>query len=138
MRLLETNTDKLCFETIQFKEDLDQILPTLNNWEKAEQKEEFTQAIRYVVQSIEDKLNFIFSKLRETSANCSSCCEKFSQELSEEVTPSFREYGLYCDSIKNLLKRRDAHQIEHESFGDIVQSKQVCIHNTINRQQLMI
>ena len=46
MKLLETNTEKLSFETIQFKEDLDQILPTLNNWEKAEQKEEFTQAIR--------------------------------------------------------------------------------------------
>lgn len=109
MKLLETNTDKLSFETIQFKEDLDQILPTLNNWEKAEQKEEFTQAI---------------SKLRETSANCSTCCEKFSQELNDEVSPSFREYGLYCDSIKGLLKRRDAHQVEHESFGDIVQSKQ--------------
>merc|ERR1711953_832268 len=109
MKLLETNTEKLSFETIQFKEDLDQILPTLNNWEKAEQKEEFTQAI---------------SKLRETSANCSTCCEKFSQELNDEVSPSFREYGLYCDSIKGLLKRRDAHQVEHESFGDIVQSKQ--------------
>ena len=47
MKLLEGNTEKICFEVTQFKEDFDQIMPTLNSWEKSEQKEEFTQALRY-------------------------------------------------------------------------------------------
>ena len=29
----------------QFKEDLDQIVPTMNNWEKSEQKEELAQTL---------------------------------------------------------------------------------------------
>ena len=45
MKLLETNSEKLAFEIGQFKEDLDHIVPTMNNWEKSEQKEELAQTL---------------------------------------------------------------------------------------------
>jgi len=109
MKLLETNSEKLAFEIGQFKEDLDHIVPTMNNWEKSEQKEELAQTL---------------AKLRDTTVNCSKCCETFNLEVTNKIVPSFREYSLYTESVKNLLKRRDAHQIEHEGFGDIVRSKQ--------------
>ena len=66
-----------------------------------------------------------YRKLRDTTVNCSKCCETFNLEVTNQIVPSFREYSLYTESVKNLLKRRDAHQIEHEGFGDIVRSKQV-------------
>ena len=51
MKLLETNSEKLAFEIGQFKEDLDQIVPTMNNWEKSEQKEELAQTLAWVNKS---------------------------------------------------------------------------------------
>ena len=45
MKQLESNCEKLAFEIHHMKEDLEEAVPTLNNWEKTEQKEELSQTL---------------------------------------------------------------------------------------------
>jgi len=117
MKSLEGNTEKMAFEMSQFKEDLDVLLPTLNSWEKSETKEELTLAL---------------GKFRDTTSQCLECTNKFQNALTERVQPGFHEYALYAESVRKLLKRRSAHQLEHEGFAQIVHSKKGDLEATRN------
>ena len=130
MKALESNTEKMAFEMGQFKEDLDILLPTISSWEKSETKEELSQALRYDLAGFRG--TSYFSKLRDTTNQCLECTTKFQTDLSEEVQPGFHEYSLYAESVRKLLKRRSAHQLEHEGFASIVQSKKTDLEGTRN------
>jgi len=96
---------------------LDVLLPTLSSWEKSETKEELSQSL---------------GKFRETTHQCLECTSKFQSALSDQVQPGFHEYALYAESVRKLLKRRSAHQLEHEGFAGIVQSKKNDLEATRN------
>ena len=53
------------------------------------------------------------------------CCEKLETDAAEKVIPVFREYSLFSESVKGLLRRRDASQTELEGFQDTIKAKQV-------------
>ncbi|XP_041104132.1 sorting nexin-30-like [Polyodon spathula] len=48
-------------------------------------------------------------------ANCSTALEELTEDMSEEFLPVFREYVLYIESMKNVLKKRDQVQAEYEA-----------------------
>ena len=60
------------------------------------------------------------------------CTNKFQNALTERVQPGFHEYALYAESVRKLLKRRSAHQLEHEGFAQIVNSKKGDLEATRN------
>lgn len=109
MDSLEKNTEHLCTLMTQMRDDFDILLPTIINWEKTESKEELAQSLR---------------KLRCAAMNSTKCCEKLETDVSEKVIPVFREYSLFSDSVKGLLRRRDASQTELEGFQETIKSKQ--------------
>ncbi|XP_036450931.1 sorting nexin-30 [Colossoma macropomum] len=48
-------------------------------------------------------------------ANCSSALEELTEDMSEDFLPVLREYILYIESMKNVLKKRDQVQAEYEA-----------------------
>lgn len=47
-------------------------------------------------------------------ANCSGNLEDLSESTSQDVLPVLREYVLYIESMKNVLRKRDQSQAEYE------------------------
>ncbi|XP_030624882.1 sorting nexin-30 [Chanos chanos] len=48
-------------------------------------------------------------------ANCCSALEELTEDMSEDFLPVLREYVLYIESMKNVLKKRDQVQAEYEA-----------------------
>uniref|UniRef100_A0A8C7C9K1 Sorting nexin-30 n=1 Tax=Oncorhynchus kisutch TaxID=8019 RepID=A0A8C7C9K1_ONCKI len=48
-------------------------------------------------------------------ANCSSALDELTQDMSEDFLPVLREYVLYIESMKIVLKKRDNIQAEYEA-----------------------
>uniref|UniRef100_A0A3B1JGF0 Sorting nexin-30 n=1 Tax=Astyanax mexicanus TaxID=7994 RepID=A0A3B1JGF0_ASTMX len=48
-------------------------------------------------------------------ANCCSALEELTEDMSEDFLPVLREYILYIESMKNVLKKRDQVQAEYEA-----------------------
>ncbi|TRY56473.1 hypothetical protein DNTS_008710 [Danionella cerebrum] len=48
-------------------------------------------------------------------SRCSSSLEELTEDMSEEFLPVLKEYVLYIDSMKNVLKKRDQVQAEYET-----------------------
>ncbi|XP_035246132.1 sorting nexin-30 isoform X3 [Anguilla anguilla] len=48
-------------------------------------------------------------------ANCSTALEELTEDMSEDFLPVLREYVLYIESMKNVLKKRDQVQAEYEA-----------------------
>ncbi|KAJ8402065.1 hypothetical protein AAFF_G00373000 [Aldrovandia affinis] len=48
-------------------------------------------------------------------ANCSSALEELTEDMSEDFLPVLREYVLYIESMKSVLKKRDQVQAEYEA-----------------------
>ncbi|XP_028828422.1 sorting nexin-30 isoform X2 [Denticeps clupeoides] len=48
-------------------------------------------------------------------ANCCSALEELTEEMCEDFLPVLREYVLYIESMKNVLKKRDQVQAEYET-----------------------
>lgn len=48
-------------------------------------------------------------------SNCSSALDELTEDMSEEFLPVLREYVLYIESMKNVLKKRDQVQAEYET-----------------------
>ena len=65
------------------------------------------------------------SKFRVAITGSKECAESLNSKLIEKIQPSFTEYGRYSDSVKRLLKRRDAAQAEVEDFQETIASKKV-------------
>lgn len=47
--------------------------------------------------------------------NCSTALEELTDDITEEFLPVLREYVLYSDSMKGVLKKRDQVQAEYEA-----------------------
>ncbi|KAK6316518.1 hypothetical protein J4Q44_G00140420 [Coregonus suidteri] len=48
-------------------------------------------------------------------ANCSSALDQLTEDMSEDFLPVLREYVLYIESMKTVLKKRDNVQAEYEA-----------------------
>ncbi|KAJ8007496.1 hypothetical protein DPEC_G00118100 [Dallia pectoralis] len=48
-------------------------------------------------------------------ANCSSALDELTEDMSEDFLPVLREYVLYVESMKSVLKKRDSVQAEYEA-----------------------
>ncbi|XP_041741183.1 sorting nexin-30-like isoform X1 [Coregonus clupeaformis] len=48
-------------------------------------------------------------------ANCSSALDELTEDMSEDFLPVLREYVLYIESVKAVLKKRDNIQAEYEA-----------------------
>ncbi|KAJ8260950.1 hypothetical protein COCON_G00166730 [Conger conger] len=48
-------------------------------------------------------------------SNCSTALEELTEDMSEDFLPVLREYVLYIESMKNVLKKRDQVQAEYEA-----------------------
>ncbi|XP_060765244.1 sorting nexin-30 isoform X1 [Neoarius graeffei] len=48
-------------------------------------------------------------------ANCCSALEELTEDMSDDFLPVLREYVLYIESMKNVLKKRDQVQAEYEA-----------------------
>ncbi|XP_051541440.1 sorting nexin-30-like isoform X3 [Myxocyprinus asiaticus] len=48
-------------------------------------------------------------------SNCSSALEELTEDMSEDFLPVLREYVLYIEAMKNVLKKRDQVQAEYET-----------------------
>ncbi|KAI5614272.1 sorting nexin-30 [Silurus asotus] len=48
-------------------------------------------------------------------ANCCSTLEELTEDMSDDFLPVLREYVLYVESMKNVLKKRDQVQAEYEA-----------------------
>ncbi|XP_030049634.1 sorting nexin-30 [Microcaecilia unicolor] len=47
--------------------------------------------------------------------NCSTALEELTEDMTEDFLPVLREYILYTESMKNVLKKRDQVQAEYEA-----------------------
>ncbi|MEE6458919.1 hypothetical protein FKM82_000466 [Ascaphus truei] len=47
--------------------------------------------------------------------NCSTALEELTEDMTEDFLPVLREYILYSESMKNVLKKRDQAQAEYEA-----------------------
>ncbi|XP_044127017.1 sorting nexin-30 isoform X2 [Bufo gargarizans] len=47
--------------------------------------------------------------------NCSTALEELTEDMTEDFLPVLREYTLYSESMKNVLKKRDQVQAEYEA-----------------------
>ncbi|XP_062827923.1 sorting nexin-30 isoform X1 [Anolis carolinensis] len=52
--------------------------------------------------------------------NCSTALEELSEDMTEDFLPVLREYILYSESMKNVLKKRDQVQAEYEAKLEVV------------------
>lgn len=50
--------------------------------------------------------------------NCSTALEELTEDMTEDFLPVLREYILYSESMKNVLKKRDQVQAEYEAKQD--------------------
>ncbi|XP_028660639.1 sorting nexin-30 isoform X1 [Erpetoichthys calabaricus] len=48
-------------------------------------------------------------------SSCSTALEELTEDMSEDFLPVLREYVLYIESMKNVLKKRDQVQAEYEA-----------------------
>ncbi|NXP27753.1 SNX30 protein, partial [Scytalopus superciliaris] len=55
--------------------------------------------------------------------NCCTALEELSEDMTEEFLPVLREYILYAESMKNVLKKRDQVQAEYEAKLEAVALK---------------
>ncbi|XP_026569191.1 sorting nexin-30 isoform X2 [Pseudonaja textilis] len=55
--------------------------------------------------------------------NCCTALEELSEDMTEDFLPVLREYILYSDSMKNVLKKRDQVQAEYEAKLEAVALK---------------
>ncbi|TFK10340.1 isoleucine--tRNA ligase, mitochondrial [Platysternon megacephalum] len=55
--------------------------------------------------------------------NCSTALEELSDDMTEDFLPVLREYILYSESMKNVLKKRDQVQAEYEAKLEAVALK---------------
>lgn len=65
--------------------------------------------------SAEEELREPLEGVSSCVANCSTALEELTEDMSEEFLPVFREYVLYIESMKNVLKKRDQVQAEYEA-----------------------
>jgi len=108
MEGLERNTEALANISQRHIDYYDLLLPSIINWEKSETKEDLCNSL---------------SKFRVATTGSKECAESLHSKLIENIQPSFTEYGRYSDSVKRLLKRRDAAQAEVEDFQETIASK---------------
>ncbi|CBY18443.1 unnamed protein product [Oikopleura dioica] len=108
MESLERNTEALANISQKHIDYYDLLLPSIINWEKSETKEDLCNSL---------------SKFRVATTGSKECAESLNSKLIEKIQPSFTEYGRYSDSVKRLLKRRDAAQAEVEDFQETIASK---------------
>uniref|UniRef100_A0A674G9G8 Sorting nexin-30 n=1 Tax=Taeniopygia guttata TaxID=59729 RepID=A0A674G9G8_TAEGU len=55
--------------------------------------------------------------------NCCTALEELSEDMTEDFLPVLREYILYAESMKNVLKKRDQVQAEYEAKLEAVALK---------------
>ncbi|XP_066507196.1 sorting nexin-30 [Hoplias malabaricus] len=65
--------------------------------------------------SFEDVLQEPLEGVAGCVANCCSALEELTEDMSEDFLPVLREYILYIESMKNVLKKRDQVQAEYEA-----------------------
>ncbi|XP_026866163.1 sorting nexin-30 [Electrophorus electricus] len=65
--------------------------------------------------SSEEELQEPLDGVAACMANCCSGLEELTEEMSEDFLPVLREYILYVESMKNVLKKRDQVQAEYET-----------------------
>ncbi|XP_069486741.1 sorting nexin-30 [Ambystoma mexicanum] len=64
---------------------------------------------------LEDELAEPLEGVSACIGNCSSALEELTEDMTEDCMPVLREYVLYSDSMKNVLKKRDQVQAEYEA-----------------------
>ncbi|XP_074042978.1 LOW QUALITY PROTEIN: sorting nexin-30 [Sinocyclocheilus anshuiensis] len=65
--------------------------------------------------SFEEDLHDPLEGVSGCVSNCSSALEELTEDMSEDFLPVLREYVLYIESMKNVLKKRDQVQAEYET-----------------------
>lgn len=65
--------------------------------------------------SFEEELHDPLEGVSGCVSNCSSALDELTEDMSEEFLPVLREYVLYIESMKNVLKKRDQVQAEYET-----------------------
>uniref|UniRef100_A0A672PVK9 Sorting nexin-30 n=1 Tax=Sinocyclocheilus grahami TaxID=75366 RepID=A0A672PVK9_SINGR len=65
--------------------------------------------------SFEEDLHDPLEGVSGCMSNCSSALEELTEDMSENFLPVLREYVLYIESMKNVLKKRDQVQAEYET-----------------------
>ncbi|XP_051539290.1 sorting nexin-30 [Myxocyprinus asiaticus] len=65
--------------------------------------------------SFEEDLHDSLDGVAGCVSNCSSALEELTEDMSEDFLPVLREYVLYIESMKNVLKKRDQVQAEYET-----------------------
>ncbi|XP_069094711.1 sorting nexin-30 isoform X1 [Pleurodeles waltl] len=64
---------------------------------------------------LEDELAEPLEGVSACIGNCSSALEELTEDMIEDSMPVLREYVLYSESMKNVLKKRDQVQAEYEA-----------------------
>ncbi|RXN11795.1 sorting nexin-30 [Labeo rohita] len=65
--------------------------------------------------SFEEDLHDPLEGVAGCVSNCSGALEELTEDMSEDFLPVLREYVLYIESMKNVLKKRDQVQAEYET-----------------------
>uniref|UniRef100_UPI00398E7062 sorting nexin-30 isoform X2 n=1 Tax=Pristiophorus japonicus TaxID=55135 RepID=UPI00398E7062 len=65
--------------------------------------------------AIEEQLNKPLNGVSNCIGNCCIALEELSEDMSEDFLPVLREYVLYIESMKNVLRKRDHVQAEYEA-----------------------
>ncbi|KAL4658242.1 sorting nexin-30 isoform X1 [Arapaima gigas] len=65
--------------------------------------------------AFEEELQKPLNSVSECVTNCSTALEELTDDMSEDFLPVLREYVLYIESMKNVLKKRDQVQAEYEA-----------------------
>ncbi|XP_042188579.1 sorting nexin-30 isoform X2 [Callorhinchus milii] len=65
--------------------------------------------------TVEDELSKPLDGMSNCVDNCCSSLEELTEDMSEDFLPVLREYVLYIESMKNVLRKRDQVQAEYET-----------------------
>uniref|UniRef100_A0A8D2DW14 Sorting nexin-30 n=1 Tax=Sciurus vulgaris TaxID=55149 RepID=A0A8D2DW14_SCIVU len=83
---------------------------------------EYLDTFRIIKEEIESLVDVLEGELAEPLegvsvciGNCSTALEELTDDMTEDFLPVLREYILYSDSMKSVLKKRDQVQAEYEA-----------------------
>ncbi|KAI7789754.1 sorting nexin-30 [Triplophysa rosa] len=65
--------------------------------------------------SFEEDLHEPLEGVAGCVSNCTSALDELTEDMSEDFLPVLKEYVLYIESMKNVLKKRDQVQAEYET-----------------------
>uniref|UniRef100_H2Z6P7 PX domain-containing protein n=1 Tax=Ciona savignyi TaxID=51511 RepID=H2Z6P7_CIOSA len=107
MGVLERVAERLHLEKKDLSSELKEFAPTFSLWSASE----------------DDVIAPIMTSLSTAIESCAEAAESNSKIHEYEYMPPLREYILYSDVVKQVLKRRDGFQSQHDRVAADLQQK---------------